>query len=201
MMDAHAKIQEVLHDETGVGFMESLIAIIVGGLACIALISVSITVVREAKNNEIRDAMTYYLADGMQLVRIAASNDYGQITNDSLTGICDYASGSIPANAYLDTTNSPYKMSNPGIIPLSDPINPTDLCSLHDGSDCEKLPLPSNYEGAKMFYRELMFFPVDVHGCELVKVVVRVGMLANTAGNADARNFDTDVTLDGYITR
>ena len=50
----------LIRDEEGVGFMESLVAIIIGGIACTALLSVAVGVVREANNNQIRDGMNLY---------------------------------------------------------------------------------------------------------------------------------------------
>lgn len=187
--------------------MESLIAIIIGGIACIALLSLMITVIREEKNNEIRDALTYYAADGMAQLRVVAKNQYTQIYHDdsgTLRGVCD--NGQL-TYGYFEEGRS---RNDPLILPdtssgVPDRITQSEegtLCS-NEGNECETLALPTG--GRKLFYREIKFEPIALSGpaCNLVRVTVRVGMIDNgTYGSQEyARNFETELELTGLITK
>lgn len=194
-MKTIAILSYACEDESGVGFMESLIAIVVGGMACLALVGLAVNVIRESKNNEIRDALTYYAAEGMERVRVIAATNYDKIDNVS-TGACSRGSVAYGYFKPDELASVPVIVSKEGEFRFIK----NDLCSSHEGGTvCEKLALPSG--GGQILYRELTFFDRSENGdCNLVQVTVKVGMLANTS-DEHARNFVTEVSLDGFITR
>jgi len=171
--------------------MESLIAIIVGGIACIALVSVAVAVIREAKNNEYRDALTFHSSQGLERVRVLATTDFQPF----LTLCTSY---STPFFAWLNTDGS-------ALITNSSPQDSSGMCletsgaDQNDGSDCygERLKNPAAPELADLFYRNLMFEDVSGGNCTRMRVTVYTGML----GDPDLRNFIEQNMLVGYITQ
>ncbi len=200
-------LQTMVKDERGAGFLESLIAIILGGITCVALIGVAVAVIREAKNNEIRDALTYYATEGMERLRIIAKNDFSQIyyydSGEGVhRGICDENATPLRTTyGYFDSgdefTILPTTDGTPPIVRITDE---NEMCS-KDGSLCERLSLPSG--GNPILYRELSFYPIGTinQECNLVRVKVKVGMIANESGGSYARNFVSETTLEGYISK
>ncbi len=146
---------ESVKNQEGFGFIESLVALAVAGIASVALLALAASILREAKQNEIRDAMSQQALDGMEQIRNIASIDpedvpdtgYYCLENDDE---CDHQAG------------------QGGFVT----INAPDRCS-QGGDDCGQLKLPSGENDDYFFYRE-----VDIvdHG-DAAKVTVRVGML------------------------
>lgn len=165
------------------GFIESLIAILITGIACTALIGVAVQVIREAKNNEIRDAMTQYAVQGFEKLRVMSVSDFDAIPCSTPGGVM---------RGYLEG----------GVIKE---VSQAELCSVAglDEGVCEKLPLPTGND-SDFFYREIDFQRVNLIGkeCTSIKVTVRTGML--DAGSADPnreypRNFVTNTQIVGYV--
>ncbi len=171
-------IKRIVHDERGLGFMESLIAIIIAGVACTALLSVAVGVVRESKNNEIRDAMNQYAVQGFEEVRVMAARNFEVIP-------CNDAIPASPIFRYLDGGE------------LVDP--PNEPCSAvgSDGS-CERLTLPTG--GEEFLYREITFEGAG-GTCNKIRVTVDVGMLLNATmeEGSSPRNFITKTKIVGYV--
>ncbi|MEA3357067.1 MAG: hypothetical protein U9Q67_01390 [Patescibacteria group bacterium] len=166
-----------LEEEKGSGFIESLIAIIVAGIATIALLGIAITVIRESKNNEIRDAMNQYAVEGMEKVRwIAASdplaipsgtNEYC-LLEDTVDGSCDLSPGEVTADPdysryFHDITIGHYP-------PCSQ--NPAD-------GECGKLSFGSL---PGFFYREVEMTQTTSGSEPVIEVVIKVGRLTCPTG-------------------
>ena len=177
--------EEILGNEKGFGLVESLIAIVLAGVASVALISVAIGVIREANNNQIRDAMNYYAVQGLEEVRVMAAEDSN--FDDGVGGLeCPTGGGSV------------YGMFEGGeLIKIENGI--FKICS-EIGSDtgtCERLEMPGNEKD--FLYREVALKMIDGE-CYKQRVEVTVGMLANDPGTDHGpRGFISEVTIVGYI--
>jgi type II secretory pathway pseudopilin PulG len=176
-------------DEEGIGFVESLVAIAVGGIACIALFGVALTVIREANYNEMRDAMNTYAIEGIEQVRVQASTAYQSVPQ------CSASDPSAVVEAYLD---------NGTAVKL---LNTQDLCS--DAGDeagtCERLTMPKG--STNIFYREVKLTgagddPIDESGnCTKMRVEVSVGLLVNAGESDPPRGNLPERKIVGYISR
>ncbi|MBN2100325.1 hypothetical protein JW710_00305 [Candidatus Dojkabacteria bacterium] len=143
-------LKKIVDSEEAVGFVESLIAILIVGVASVALLSISAAVVREAKRNEIRDARTQYAVEGMEKVRWIAEVD------------------DIPGPGYYCLTDDD-GCDGEGYLKLIE----GERCSENnDGSgECGRLPLST---GSEFFYREIYIEDADSGS---VKFEVLVGEL------------------------
>lgn len=175
-------------NEDGVGFVESLVAIAVGGVASIALFSVAVMVIRESNYNEMRDAMNMYAIDGIETVRVQASQAY-----DTLPG-CDTANPTSPVKGYLDSDM---------IVELE---STEDLCSNigEETGKCERLPMPKGT--TEVFYREVKLMgtgmdPVKDDQCIKMRVEVTVGLLVNAGEEDPPRGNLPEKTIVGYIAK
>ncbi|MFH1547435.1 MAG: hypothetical protein ABIC57_03025, partial [bacterium] len=61
------------NNQEGSSFTESLITIVVAGIACVAFISVVASLVRETKNREVSELMTSYAFEGLGEMRRLSS--------------------------------------------------------------------------------------------------------------------------------
>lgn len=176
--------QEVLtvnRFEEGIGFVESLIAIAIAGIACVALLNVATMVMKESKNNEYRDAMNTYAQEGFEKVRSLSINDLNTVTKIATS--CATKTGYLSSNGSSITC-----------IPSTG-----QRCSEKGKTGtCEKLPMPDKPEGIMMFYRE-----IDVKtatgSTSRARVTVRVGMFPQPDGEGNVRNFETNVRFVGYV--
>lgn len=169
--------KSLLKSEEGLGFVESLIALLIAGVASVALISIAASVIRESKNNEMRDAMTQYAVQGLEKVRWVADGDIDRIPVPAIETITDYYCLDIDDNC--DGLGTPF-----GKIAI-----PDNRCSV-DGPDgeCGKLNLSGG--GDHVFYREIGFAQA---GCGAVKVVVSVGFLV------EGRGLAKEMQVTGFI--
>ncbi len=143
-------IMSQIKKEDGMGFVESLMAIVIAGTACIALLSLGASVIREAEKNEMRDMMTQYSKEGLDKIK------YLNTVNTA-------------AVACTDGQVKHYYLNGDQLVLVA---VPTDLCS-SKGADgtCEKLKLRA--DGQNLFFRE-----IDIECAGTTdKVSVRVGTL------------------------
>lgn len=158
-----------MEKERGSSFTESLITIVVAGVACVAFISVVASIVRETKNREIKELMTNYSFDGLSKTRLI--NSYG-LPNVLEAGI-----------------NYEYKIDDDELVLFED-ISSVDCTG--EGSECELLDL--NVEGDEFFYRKVSLRLETTSGNGVAKVTVEVGRV-NPTGVEDLDKF----SIDGFI--
>lgn len=158
-------------DESGLGFVESLVALMVAGIACAALLSVATSVIRDAKKNEIRDARNQYSAEGLDRLRWIAEQDQDQIPS--------------PRTERYFCIGSAGECNSDGDELIE--IDSNDLCS-KGGDICEKLKLSGG--GDDYFYREI---DIKCGGCNSVRATVRVGPLSKTSTGVSSS------AVKGYI--
>lgn len=182
-------MKKIHSDENAFGFIESLVAIVVGGVACIALLSVAAAVVREANNNEIRDAMNMHAIDGIESVRTLAEREFDTVP-------CDPNNPTVPQRAWIN---------NSGHIEFVDAATGhcTENASEGDGL-CEKLSMPRRNDD--FFYRELIFYAPNVASvqngeCYKVRVEVHVGLLQNIPGWGAPNSAITEKVIEGYVAK
>lgn len=187
-MDSKMKKNGLYQNEDGVGFVESLVAIAVGGIASIALFSVAMMVIRESNYNEMRDAMNMYAIDGMEKVRVQASQAYNTLPR------CNTENPESPVKGYL---------SEGFVVELE---STDDFCS--DIGDeigkCERLRMPKGTED--IFYREVKLMgtgdnPVKDDQCIKMRVEVTVGLLVNAGEEDPPRGNLPEKTIVGYIAK
>jgi hypothetical protein len=184
------KTKSLIHkDESAMGFVESLVAIAVGGVACVALFSVASAVIREANYNEVRDAMNMYAIEGMDIVRSAASRSYADIPT------CDPGS----PNTEVDAIIIPGK---PNLVKELEAYE--DPCTDVGTSTgvCERLTMPKGSD--PLFYREVTFTGAGsgavVDGaCVSMRVEVSVGLLINAGETDPPRGNLSEKTIVGYV--
>ena len=169
-VQAEQKNRNIVRNEDGFGFLESLIAIIVAGIACVALLTIAVGVIREAKKNEVRDAMNQYAIEGLEYVRKYSSSDYSIINGGS--GLCDAASPT-GTYAYLDLGD---EIPTPPNDLYIEAVLKAERCS-EGQNTCEKLPLPDESGARDIFYREITLLRHRDHMCKVVRVTVTVGLL------------------------
>lgn len=165
------------------------------GIACIALLSTAVMVMKEAKNNEYRDAMDYYALEGFEIVRSISSDA------DKYFQIADTCNGT--EYGFLEDTedeNFDYARKDT-LTPMT--IDEYDArCSLEDVGEsgyCEKLPMPGNEDVGETFYREISVEDASNAGdCSRARVTVHVGLFP-VPGAGPVRNFDTYISLVGYV--
>ena len=183
-------IGNINKDESGVGFVESLVAIAIGGIACIALFSVATTVIREANYNEIRDAMNMYAIEGMDIVRSSAARSFSTFPQ------CDTGNPTKDIEAYIVSGNPP------SVIALDPALDAP--CSV-DGAaagKCERLSMPKATDD--FFYREVTVRgagdnPVVGGVCTSMQVEVSVGLLMNAGESDPPRGNISEKTIVGYV--
>lgn len=130
------------------GFVESLIALLLAGVACVALLSLGASVVRESLRTEMRDSMSQYADEALEDVKFMDIVDSGTVD-------CTH-----PGTYYFQEND---------LVLAS---TPQDLCSqVGPDGECEKLVF--RQDGEEMFYREI---DVECAG-DSDKVTVRVGTL------------------------
>lgn len=166
---------KVLSDEKGLGFVESLIALLIAGMACVALLSVAAAVIRESVNNEMRDAMTQYAVEGLEKVRLIADEDISDIP--------------VPANEmstyyYCLEADENCNSEEATSLPL---IAISNRCS-DNGNECGKLRSSRSVDN--MFYREI---EIKQAGYGAVRVTVVVGFLE------EGRNLARESEIVGFI--
>ncbi len=128
------QIKNKINTEEGIGFLESLIAIVVAGIACIALLSLSSSILKETARNEMKDAMNKYAVEGLDMVRRAILEKTGETVTCSPTATTYY-----------------YFHGQPKLIGTAEY---SQLCSQSPtGNNCEKLPL--RFGGENLFSREI----------------------------------------------
>jgi Tfp pilus assembly protein PilV len=163
--------------QEGMGYVESLIALVIAGIACVALLSLASAVIREAANNTMRDSLNQYATEGMEKVRVIADEDIEQIPSPAVgsetyclnrdPGCCD--GGDCDERGAL--------------------IEVVDSCS-ENGRDGECGMLDTDGDGDFEMYREVEVSPA---GCGSVKVVLNVGMLE------EGRSVKSSVEVTGII--
>jgi len=172
----------VIKDENGSGFVESLIAIVIAGIACVALLSLGASLVREATKNEMIDAMDQHALAGLDKVKAKVLVDPGLFSSCS-PGITYY---------YIEYSGEDYSFT---IIQ-----NPSSLCSVReDGSGtCEKLKLRDN-QADPLFFREIEV--TCPQGADSIQIDVVVGTLYKVAfgktdvgDDPDSEHYETRVT-------
>ena len=183
-------------NEDGIGYVESLIAITVAGVACVALLSVAVMVMREAKNNEYRDVMNQYALEGFEVVRSISVSDYSQIT-----AVCESAN----KVGFLVESNPDPQFPHVDALEVPEDDHAEELCSdldFGENGNCEKLPMPGYDNVGDTFYREVHVEEDLVLGCDRVKVIVKVGLFPVSEGDPGrnaVRNFKTDIEIVGYV--
>lgn len=75
--------KEIIDNQKGSSFVESLITIVVAGMACVAFISVTASIVKETKNREVRELMTSYALNGLDKVRAINGRNQGYVGTDN----------------------------------------------------------------------------------------------------------------------
>lgn len=170
--------KSLLKSEEGLGFVESLIALIIAGVASVALISIAASVIRESKNNEMRDAMTQYAVQGLEKVRWVANGDIAEIPVPAIEHVTDYYC--LDIDDECDSSEVPPQ-------PFVKIAIPDNRCS-QDGSECGQLNLSDG--GDHVFYREIGF---EQAGCGAVKVVISVGFLV------EGRGLAREMQVTGFI--
>ncbi|MBN1618687.1 hypothetical protein JW887_05115 [Candidatus Dojkabacteria bacterium] len=139
-------------NENGSGFIESLISLAIGGICCAALLSLSASLIKEAKRTEMRDAMNQYAIEGMEELRWIRTNNPTAFNINS---------NMVPGNYYVTSSDT---IASAG----------TDLCSTNANSThCEKLKLNSSPNN--LFYRYFVVEPP--YNGNMWKITVKVGML------------------------
>jgi hypothetical protein len=171
------KLKEAFKNDQGMGYVESLIALVVAGTACIALLSIASSVLREAANNEMRDAMTQYAVEGLEKVRRIADEDVASIpavpaSNDEIFVCLEEDEG---CEVEGDEVRF-HQLQN--------------LCSDSDDGqgDCGRLKLRGS--GEDLFYREISFRNA---GTCSVEATVYVGLLQ------EGRGIKREAEVSGYI--
>lgn len=167
------------------GYVESLIALMVAGIACVALLSIATSVLRESKNNEMRDAMTQFAAEGLERVRREAEtniyyieppgaadgeNFYCLDRDEGCQGDC-WESGDDGCEVRL-----PFHRIE------------GDRCSQNSNGECGKIALNEGED--PLFYREI---GIKWAGCNSVEVTVYVGFLE------EGRNLARETEMSGFI--
>jgi len=169
--------KSVLKSDEGLGFVESLIALFVAGMACVALLAVAAAVVRESANNEMRDSMTQYAVEGLEKVRLIADENIDDIPVPDNAVKTDYFC--------LDSDDGCDELGTPlGAIAYE------DRCSVKGPSDGKCGKLRSSRGEDDMFYREI---GIKQAGCGAVKVTIFVGFLE------EGRNLARESKIEGFI--
>jgi hypothetical protein len=183
--------RKILNEESAMGYVESLISLVVAGIACVALLSVASAVIREAAKNETRDAMTQYSVEGLERVRLVADADINLIPVPSGSTTEHYCLDDDPG---CDGDCIDGDCSN-GRLPFHKITNESSLCSQDDEGDgeCGQLSLKSG--GDPLMYREI---DITKSGCGAVEVVVRVGFLQSGRNNNEA-DAARETEVRGYI--
>lgn len=156
-------------NEKGSSFTESLITIVVAGVACVAFISVVAGIVRETKNREVSDMMANYAFDGLGKMRLLSN--YG-LPNE------------------LEVSNLYTYVIEDDELVLKSSAGTFDCTG--EFSECELLDLDE--EGDNFFYRK---FEVSLDGDfenGVAKVTVEVGRVDPTG--IESRD---SYRLDGFI--
>ncbi len=182
---------KILNEESAMGYVESLISLVVAGIACVALLSVASAVIREAAKNETRDAMTQYSVEGLERVRLVADADINLIPVPSGSTTEHYCLDDDPG---CDGDCIDGDCSN-GRLPFHEITNTSSLCSEDDEGDgeCGQLSLKSG--GDPLMYREI---DITKSGCGAVEIVVRVGFLQSGRNNNEAEAA-RETEIRGYI--
>jgi hypothetical protein len=157
--------KESLNSESGSSFVESLITIIVAGMACVAFISVTASIVRETKNQEIQEYMTDYALNGLDRVRAINSRNQGY---KDLEGE-EYSLADITYGVEYSFT-----MDDGELVLLS---SLDDLDCPEDGG-CEELDLD---DGDDFFYRKVILERMHSTSSKVLRATVEVGRLDPTA--------------------
>jgi hypothetical protein len=170
-----------IRNQEGSSFTESLITVVVAGVACVAFISVVASLVRETKNREINEMMSNHAFEGLSQVRFISS--YG-LSEDVMEAL---ESGMKCGCAMKGSHDHPDKKDKIEVISTHEDIDCTE-----EGSECEKLDLSE--EEDEFFYRkvELQLEGVSENG--VAKVTVEVGR-ANPTGNSTLDTY----SIDGFI--
>lgn len=167
--------KEMLTKDEALGFVESLVSIAVAGMACVAFLSIAASVVREEKNNELRDAMKQYAVEGLEQVRWVSDENIEDIPIPNSNSVLTYC---------LRSDDSCSGGSEP-FVQIDNGKRCSDS-SIGKGA-CGRLSLARG--GDPVFYREVDFERVGVS----VKATVRVGLLV------EGRNLGREHSTIGYI--
>ncbi len=176
-----------ISDEKGASFVESLVTIVVAGMACVAFISVTAAIVRETKNQEVEEAMVQYALNGLEKVRAINAKNEGYIIYEEGgdNGGMDGHGGmkDIPhSNPYC------FKLDENDLVLLSS-LGEVDCTG--QSSECEKLDLD---EGDEFFYRKVEIIQAHATNDKVLKVKIEVGRIDPTADD----NLNTDY-VEGFI--
>lgn len=161
-----------LNNEKGSSFVESLITIVVAGMACVAFISVTAAIVKETKDREVKELMTGYALNGLDRVRAINGRNEG------------YTDSEGEEHSFADLTwNVEYSFAiEEDELSLVSSVTDYDCV---DSSDCEEI----DYEDRDdFFYRKVSMEKAKNENDKVVRVTVEVGK----------KNPTGDVNLDKY---
>lgn len=167
-MNLNKSSGSILKSEEGLGFVESLIALLIAGMACVAFLSVASAVIRESANNAMRDSMNQYAVEGLEKVRLIADENITDIPVPTASDT-EYYCLEADENCNSGVTPPP---APPPLVAIS------DMCA-ENSSECGTLKLSEG--GSDMFYREI---GIKQAGSNSVKVTVTVGFLVEGQGLA-----------------
>lgn len=164
------KTKKIIDSESGLGFVESLMALLIAGIACVALISLSASIIKEAKRNEYRDAMNQYAIEGLDRVRWMNTTDPGSIPCDHTAAWNYYKIVEDGENYDLETV--------------------AERCSENWNTDnCEALKLTE--DGRDFFYRDVQTECTATS--DTIKITVEVGFRNPVSGMSSSNE------IVGYV--
>ena len=141
-----------IQSEKASGFVETLIAILVAGVGCAALLGLSASIIRHVKNNEIRDAMTQASVEGLENVRNLALTSYDNVPSLPI-------GGAVYCLTSRDGTDHGCGEYDPDINPhyFVQIQDSNSRCS-RGGDMCERVALDAHTDD--FFYREIQMKPL-----------------------------------------
>lgn len=157
----------IITEETGSSFVESLITIVVAGMACVAFISVTASIVRETKNQEIQEYMTNYSLNGLDRVRAINARNQGYVDSEGDT---------YPLTELTYGVQYTFAMEENNLVLLS------TLGELEcpQSDECESLDLD---EDDDFFYRKVVLERMHSSSNKVLRATVEVGRIDPTAND------------------
>ncbi len=177
----------------GMGFIESLIAIMVVGVASVVLMRIAASTMSDAVENERIDKMTQYAVEGANMAENIVQEFYEYPTSSDAISFFDKIALSFPTNIKCfipETTGNPqvYQFKKYAEAFVTKQISSLTIESINiHGEDFEDAEIMTNNVGSG-FFRYACFYPYTASTDKQINVGIVVGHLASEGTYTARRN-------------